>query len=165
MGHRKKVCLCMLMGLGLFAAIAAIIKTSKLPELNVEDFTWVSFELYSWAIVEIFILVVCGCIPTLGPLYSQWLGSKTLQYYRTLTLHAQGPQSDNPAQRVAMGKIGHPSIIRGRKDRSLWLSTGSYEDLSTGDTRVPSPRETSIALSADGDSRQDNEIMREHSIV
>ena len=67
---RKKVPLCCLFGLGVFAAICACIKTAKLPLLNARsDLTWQTVDLWIWNANECGVVVIGACIPTLRPLF------------------------------------------------------------------------------------------------
>lgn len=53
MPTRTKIGLCLLMGCTIFAAICAIVKTTKLNELqDLQDFTYATVDLVIWAIVE-----------------------------------------------------------------------------------------------------------------
>ena len=67
---RKKILLCSLFGLGVFAAICACIKTAKLPSLNARsDLTWQTVDLWIWNANECGVVVIAACIPTLRPLF------------------------------------------------------------------------------------------------
>ena len=66
----KKVGLSTLMGLGVFAFICAVIKTTKLPELNArDDLTFITVSLWIWTANETHIIILAASIPTLRPLY------------------------------------------------------------------------------------------------
>ena len=66
----KKLGLSVLVGMGVFAFICAVIKTSKLPELNARaDITFVTVSLWIWTANETNILILAASIPTLRPLY------------------------------------------------------------------------------------------------
>lgn len=66
----KKLGLSVLMGMGVFAFICAVIKTSKLPELNARvDITYVTVSLWIWTANETNVLILAASIPTLRPLY------------------------------------------------------------------------------------------------
>ncbi|MCJ1356586.1 MAG: hypothetical protein MMC33_006581 [Icmadophila ericetorum] len=64
------------MGMGVFAAISGAIKTSKLYESIESDVTWDSYDLFQWNGAETFLIIVCGCLPTLKPIYDCCLGRK-----------------------------------------------------------------------------------------
>ncbi|MCJ1432412.1 hypothetical protein MMC27_001768 [Xylographa pallens] len=65
---KTKIGLGLLMGMTSIAAIAAIVKTTKLYELaDVMDFTYDTVDLVIWAIVEANVIIIAACIPTLRP--------------------------------------------------------------------------------------------------
>ncbi|KAL2048480.1 hypothetical protein N7G274_000392 [Stereocaulon virgatum] len=67
---QKKIALSMLLSLGAFAGVCSAIKTAYLKELGARaDFTWATYDLAAWTAAEIFLLIVCACIPTLKPIY------------------------------------------------------------------------------------------------
>ncbi|ETS80241.1 hypothetical protein PFICI_07770 [Pestalotiopsis fici W106-1] len=67
---KTKVGLCFLMLCTLFAAICAIVKTTKLNELDdLTDFTYGSVDLIIWAIVEANVIIIAACMPTLRPFF------------------------------------------------------------------------------------------------
>ena len=66
----KKLGLSVLMGMGVLAFICAVIKTSKLPELNARaDITFITVSLWIWTANETNVLILAASIPTLRPLY------------------------------------------------------------------------------------------------
>ncbi|KAK0706041.1 hypothetical protein B0T26DRAFT_625829, partial [Lasiosphaeria miniovina] len=66
---KLKVGLCTVMGLGIIATVAAIVKTVELKNLSTPDFTYNAIVLVYWYITENWVIVIAACIPTLGPLY------------------------------------------------------------------------------------------------
>ena len=70
MSFSKKVQLSLILSVGIFAAICAAIKTSKLPSESARsDFTWNTVPLFIWNSVEINVVIVAACVPTLRPMY------------------------------------------------------------------------------------------------
>ena len=66
----KKIGLSLLLGLGVFAAVCAAIKTSYLPTLTAEsDFTWLTVGLLEWNVVEVNVIIIAACIPVIRPLF------------------------------------------------------------------------------------------------
>ena len=60
----------------LSAAVAGSIKTSLLANLGKrEDLTWEMYELVIWAGTENFVVLFCGCIPPLKPLWDKLMVS------------------------------------------------------------------------------------------
>ncbi|OCL08125.1 hypothetical protein AOQ84DRAFT_268068, partial [Glonium stellatum] len=71
----KKIAVCLLMGLGCFAGISAIIRTTKLAKLTAQsDYPWETWTLVLWVAIETNIIIICACIPSLRPLFRTWLG-------------------------------------------------------------------------------------------
>jgi hypothetical protein len=53
-------------------SISSGIKTSYLSQLaNRTDFTWATFDIFAWVTVEFFLLIICGTIPTLKPIFEK----------------------------------------------------------------------------------------------
>ncbi|KAI0147248.1 hypothetical protein GGR57DRAFT_505986 [Xylariaceae sp. FL1272] len=72
LNQRKKIALCVLLGLGLIAALFSGIKTHYLGKLNGRaDFTWSAFEIHARTGAEAFIMMLCGNIPPLIPLWDR----------------------------------------------------------------------------------------------
>ncbi|OTA55119.1 hypothetical protein K449DRAFT_357701 [Hypoxylon sp. EC38] len=68
---KTKVSICFLMGCTLFAAICAIVKTTKLNELeDLGDFTYATVDLIIWAIVEANVIIIAACMPSLRPFFN-----------------------------------------------------------------------------------------------
>jgi len=66
----KKILLSSLLGLGIFAAVCASIKTFELQSLNARsDITWQTVTLWIWNVNECGTVIIAACIPTLRPLY------------------------------------------------------------------------------------------------
>ncbi|KAF2105641.1 hypothetical protein BDV96DRAFT_509034 [Lophiotrema nucula] len=74
---RKRIALCGLLGCGNRTGICAAIKTSKLVSLNARsDITWEDMGLFLWTGIEIILLIVCGSIPALKPIYAICMGRR-----------------------------------------------------------------------------------------
>ncbi|MCJ1293337.1 hypothetical protein MMC34_004891 [Xylographa carneopallida] len=73
MSVKKRIALSFLMSGGLLAAISGAIKTSKLPEANAVDVTWGTYDLLLWNGAETFLVILCGSIPALKPIYDMCL--------------------------------------------------------------------------------------------
>ncbi|KAK7744117.1 hypothetical protein SLS53_003638 [Cytospora paraplurivora] len=67
---RKKIALCVLLGLGLICAVFSAIKLPYLVDLTSRsDFTWSAYDVEMWTGAEAFVMMVCGNIPPLQPLW------------------------------------------------------------------------------------------------
>lgn len=79
---RKKIGICVLLGLGIFAGVCASIKTSYLVNLSSRgDPTWATYDLYIWACTEILLTIVCGSVPAVKPLYDRYISQKSVRSY------------------------------------------------------------------------------------
>ncbi|EFY89839.1 hypothetical protein J3458_001505 [Metarhizium acridum] len=73
---RKKIGLCALLGLSFTAAIFATVKTKYLTSLGGRsDITWDTFNLYVWSASELFVIIVCGSVPPIKPVYDYIVGN------------------------------------------------------------------------------------------
>ncbi|KAH9900475.1 hypothetical protein F4778DRAFT_739113 [Xylariomycetidae sp. FL2044] len=80
MSLQKKVGLCVLLGMGVLSGVCAAIKTVQSSDLGVrEDVSWELYSLYAWSSSEIFLNIVCACIPTLKPLYDHFAFNRPLR--------------------------------------------------------------------------------------
>lgn len=79
----KKVQLSIVFGFNILTSICSGIKTQYLVELgNRTDFTWATYDIFMWVTAELFLMVFCGTIPTLNPIY-KWFRRL---YDNTLTM-------------------------------------------------------------------------------
>ncbi|KAI0468813.1 hypothetical protein F4859DRAFT_516565 [Xylaria cf. heliscus] len=75
---RKRFGLIALLSGGTFSGVSAAIKTNQLVALTARsDLTWETFGLYLWTSIEIFVIIVCGCIPTLKPLWIRFFSGES----------------------------------------------------------------------------------------
>ena len=71
------------MGLGVFAFICALFKTSKLPELNARgDITFITVRLWIWTANETNVIILAASVPTLRPLYLTIFNRPGSEIYR-----------------------------------------------------------------------------------
>ncbi|KAF7956539.1 hypothetical protein EAE96_003875 [Botrytis aclada] len=83
MNKWDRVKLCILLGLGLLAAICSAVKLSYVHTLNdLADLTWGTYDLDMWSASELFVIIVCGSIPTLKILWDRWSGKPSLKSTR-----------------------------------------------------------------------------------
>ncbi|MCJ1417509.1 hypothetical protein MMC32_003853 [Xylographa parallela] len=75
MSIQKRVALCVLMSGGILAGICGAVKTSKLHETDDLDVTWATYDLLLWNAAETFLVILCGSLPTLKPIYDMCLGA------------------------------------------------------------------------------------------
>ncbi|KAI0139012.1 hypothetical protein F4776DRAFT_617705 [Hypoxylon sp. NC0597] len=85
---RKKVAVVTLLSGALFSGICAAIQTSQLVHLaSRSDFIWEMFGIHVWTGTEIFVIIICGSIPTLSPLWERFSCGKV----RILTAASRWP--------------------------------------------------------------------------
>lgn len=66
----KKIQLSIVFGFNILTSICSGIKTQYLVELgNRTDFTWATYDIFMWVTAEVFLMVFCGTIPMLNPIY------------------------------------------------------------------------------------------------
>ncbi|KAG5948797.1 hypothetical protein E4U53_006148 [Claviceps sorghi] len=72
---KKKIGLCALLGLGSLAAICAAVKTKYLYSLTTpSDLAQKTYHLYIWSAMELFLIINCGSIAPIKPVYDRLLG-------------------------------------------------------------------------------------------
>ncbi|KAH9871791.1 hypothetical protein J1614_006048 [Plenodomus biglobosus] len=76
MNHRQKASLICILGLGIFASAAALIKLSYLTNYGRSgDWLWDSRNLTIWTVAECNVGIVAGNLPSLKPIFRTILGS------------------------------------------------------------------------------------------
>ncbi|KAI0886761.1 uncharacterized protein GGS22DRAFT_117261 [Annulohypoxylon maeteangense] len=67
---KTKLGIIILMSMGVIAGAAAVVKTVELRNLATPDFTWDAVPLVYWFLAENWIIIICACVPTVKPLFS-----------------------------------------------------------------------------------------------
>jgi hypothetical protein len=65
---RKKMALCVALGIGLVSGIVAIYKTTRIPSLGSADFSYDTSDLVVWTVIEGSAIIIACSIPCLQPL-------------------------------------------------------------------------------------------------
>jgi len=74
MDTSRKLVLIVALGLTVITGIAGSVKTKLSAQLGTtQDPTWDTYELYIWAAVEATLIIVCGSVPALYPLWERFL--------------------------------------------------------------------------------------------
>lgn len=111
---RKKIGLCTILGLGIFAAICAAIKTSELPKLDARgDFLWETVPLWIWTSSEMNSIIWAACIPTLRPLFLVLFNRPGSEAYR---VH-KGYQQQSPPSIHGHNRLN--TDVRGLADNRI----------------------------------------------
>ncbi|KAL8959444.1 MAG: hypothetical protein Q9193_003697, partial [Seirophora villosa] len=70
MATKKKLLLCVLLGMGIFAGVCAAIKTSQLRTVTKKvDITYTLAGYLLWNALEVNVIIIAACVPTLRPLF------------------------------------------------------------------------------------------------
>ncbi|MCJ1432446.1 hypothetical protein MMC27_001802 [Xylographa pallens] len=146
----KRLSLCLVLGVGAFASICAIIKTTKLSELgSSSDFTWNTLPLFIWTANELNIVIIGACIPAVYPLLTSFLAHHRTSHDSTTTTQRMWPRNhlrgsedtyvnesrDYPTQKVEIFSDNYPgrhAHAEGQKhwvgpkvERSFWVESES----------------------------------------
>ncbi|KAL8672841.1 MAG: hypothetical protein Q9168_002717 [Polycauliona sp. 1 TL-2023] len=156
MAKRKKLALCALLGMGVFAGICATIKTANLRSTtHKEDMTWKLPAYLLWNALEVNIIIIAACIPTLRPLF--------LVVFQRPGAKAFLRQSYQMTPRTNTGKYGTDAS---RKRQSGPIDDAESQKSINGDSKgVPTVEVTEVdgkdSESRDGNPAWDGEVQRE----
>ncbi|MCJ1356587.1 MAG: hypothetical protein MMC33_006582 [Icmadophila ericetorum] len=129
---KKRIALCFLTGMGILAGISGTVKASKLYESIQLDFTWASYDLLMWNGVETILIIICGCLPTLKPLYDACLGH---------------------TGRTTRGSSSRVTGSTNRKKYFWYGSANSEQDESPSAIILETPRKSAAAASSQNEIR------------
>ncbi|OXV07189.1 hypothetical protein Egran_05048 [Elaphomyces granulatus] len=128
---RTKASLICILGLGLFACVAAIIKFFKLSQYGKEgDFLWDSTSLTIWIVVETNTGIIAGSLPALKPIFKKVLqsyGSGSRSYghdsHKLQSLSQRGNRKDTDAthddiEAFVMGRGKSPNVVITRRSQA-----------------------------------------------
>ncbi|KAI1848709.1 hypothetical protein JX266_005568 [Neoarthrinium moseri] len=133
---RRKLALCVLLGLGLFDAVFSGIKVKFLIDLTARaDFTWSLFDVQVWTAIEAFVMIACGSLPPLQPLWDRFVTHKRDASYGRTPLKYSGGSSKN-SDRVWPGV---PSLNSSHNRNQYAFDT---PDVSQLEHEMPSSRYT-----------------------
>ncbi|KAI0110369.1 hypothetical protein GGR51DRAFT_510930 [Nemania sp. FL0031] len=127
MPTQRKLILTIGLGLTLLTAGAAAAKSSYIARQS-NDYTWDLFNVYVWLSTEALLIIMCGSIPSIYPMWSQMFQRRRSGYqshdsgYRRHTYKLSGPETSKNSNR-------------------WWQTTLSSPDT---DTRIPSDVEIAM---------------------
>ncbi|OJJ72616.1 hypothetical protein ASPBRDRAFT_42339 [Aspergillus brasiliensis CBS 101740] len=127
---KKRIATCTLLGLGLMAAVCGIVKITFLVSLEVrEDLTWSTYDLDVWSASELFVIIVCGCIPPMRPIFVRYFESKEnfKGYEYNLSGYGSG-QRGMPHKLMSLASTD--AAARGRGEEDLVALHSRTESLS-----------------------------------
>ncbi|PYI12263.1 hypothetical protein BO78DRAFT_402210 [Aspergillus sclerotiicarbonarius CBS 121057] len=150
--RRIKASLICILGLGIFACAAAIVKLSVLPNYGrTGDLLWDYSTLTIWVIVESNMGIIAGSLPTLKPLFKQVLGS-------------YGSQTKTRPYTYGSKQYRLHSLSRSRQGQQQSVRNGTVSGIDPGGGREgsqisPGPHVTTnaTAKSPYGESSNSNE--------
>ncbi|KAL8794419.1 MAG: hypothetical protein Q9195_003006 [Heterodermia aff. obscurata] len=107
--------------MGVFAGICASVKTSKIP-ISVKaqsDITWQTVELLMWNGIEMNVIIIAACIPTLRPLFLIICKRATASDF--LSQRRQSSYHNHPSSSTDPTKSGnqHPPTIGSRGSKAF----------------------------------------------
>ncbi|KAI0896116.1 hypothetical protein F4806DRAFT_51622 [Annulohypoxylon nitens] len=70
--RHQKIVVMVIMGIGFFASIAAIVKTTQLPLNHPKDPTWDPFHLFITTYIETNLVIIAACTPALPKIVETW---------------------------------------------------------------------------------------------
>lgn len=129
MSLMQRIQLCIVFGLNILTSICSGIKTQYLAELgNRTDQTWATYDIFAWVTAELFLLVVCGTVPTLYPLLRgiHWL----LSTLRSKIIPCPVSDEDPLRQSTEILTIGKIRLRLKQRDTDVTTNEGRLE--STG---------------------------------
>ncbi|ODA76986.1 hypothetical protein RJ55_07503 [Drechmeria coniospora] len=128
----EKAQLSIVFGFNILTSVCSGIKTQYLIELaNRQDQTWATYDIFVWVTGELFLMIVCGSIPTLHPVFG-WVRSTASSVKSRVT--SSSPRRDRTEQTtdVEMGRMAHMSgngTTKTTIGRSRILGDGSEDHL------------------------------------
>jgi hypothetical protein len=148
---RKKIGLCILLGLSFAAAIFATVKTKYLtslsgrsditcmhsPQPNFPCFllinpTGETYDLYVWSASELFVIIVCGSVPPVKPVYDFIIGKPPISSANA-TGYGRYASGSYPHAGSRASKSSRPSDpFKSREDEvELYTTDTNNDDRST----------------------------------
>ncbi|GLA41666.1 hypothetical protein AnigIFM63309_009762 [Aspergillus niger] len=115
---KQRMATCALLGLGLMAAVCGIVKITFLVSLEVrEDLTWSTYDLDVWSASELFVIIVCGCIPPMRPIFVRYFGSK--EDFKGYGYNLSGYGSSQRGMPHKIMSLTSTEAVRGKPDEEL----------------------------------------------
>ena len=92
---RKRATLCILLGLGILAGVCGIVKEVYVATLSGHaDITWDVYSLTNWAGSELFVILFCGSVPALKPIWDKTIRR---QIYSPRRVHIESAGQTQPS--------------------------------------------------------------------
>ncbi|KAG7007208.1 protein csx2 [Physcia stellaris] len=138
MHPKHKVGLCCLLSLGVFAGICSAIKTAAFFSRPGTDFTWAQIPISAWAAAEVSLVIICGNIPTLKPIFDRLRKGTPLSPRANIFEQGNLPEASNSSHEV-FDLAFHPDEIQVEQEAEIHLPdrnsahpTGNEKDMVKG---------------------------------
>lgn len=149
----KKIGLVLSLSGGYFSGICAAFKVKSITVLiQRADFPRATFSLYVWASTEICVIILCGCIPTLMPLWDRFEKNFRSFITKSQPSSSRAPQERRQRPTCRVRRVSSLDLTRsvGRSDTVVSsLGAKAFDDDSNGTQSTCSQNTRSII------SRQD----------
>lgn len=110
--RREKIFMCVLMGLGLFASCAAVVRTMTLQEFYTSpDMFWLNVKFALWAILELQLALVAATMPTLKAFMERAVVRAGLWFYD------EESEGEVRAEMVKLGLLGEGEVLARGEER------------------------------------------------
>ncbi|KAF3766616.1 hypothetical protein M406DRAFT_68933 [Cryphonectria parasitica EP155] len=87
---RRKVLLSLLIVLGLFSIVASLLRLLTLARLKADNYDYGLGEVYLWANVEMFLYIICACLPVLYNLVRVQVKKRTRRFSKPRLTEEEG---------------------------------------------------------------------------
>lgn len=159
---KRKIGLCLLLGTGIFTGICAAIKTTLLEDFASQtDLTWATYGAFAWASLEIALVMICGSVPTLKPLYDYFAHNKPLGPHKrpqassgksSYRKHTDNSSDGSRTRRFFGGSTGNSTLVTSSVgDNHPWQASRS--DLATASKKINVEQRFDIDLEENISSR------------
>ncbi|OAQ78861.1 integral membrane protein [Purpureocillium lilacinum] len=130
----EKVQLTIVFGLNILTSICSGIKTQYLVELaNREDQTWATYDIFVWVTGELFLMIVCGSIPTLHVVLT-WFRSAADSVRSRVSPYASRKSPGSSRARSSKNRGGEGAVADGVGGHDAELSDVTHMKVKTKTT-------------------------------
>ncbi|KAL4953942.1 hypothetical protein BDW69DRAFT_183996 [Aspergillus filifer] len=123
----KKIGIVGILGAGVFAAAATLVKCILLRNLPEHaDMTWSWAPITTWYSIEMYVIIICATLPTLPQCYNAILNQRSTYYNTSLEIPAHSGRSDNKAKSIRLRRMPDASLFETQAGRER---NGSSESI------------------------------------
>ncbi|KAK3938962.1 hypothetical protein QBC46DRAFT_155181 [Diplogelasinospora grovesii] len=132
-----------ILSLGVFAAVAAIVKITFLPNYGKHgDFLWDSTDITIWTTIEICTAMIAACFPCLKPLFKAILSGSSAAKYASKYPHAgytRKNDSTNGTVRSRAAKSGTYEMYGRSRTNTAHAIGGLHTKMDSEESILPQP--------------------------